>query len=56
MLSHVFRLKDGFGLDNHVLRAGLVKGGAVSAYRWKNKGPLTSGLLDMIGLPRIESA
>jgi choline dehydrogenase-like flavoprotein len=31
ILSHVFRLKDGFGLDNHILRAGLEKDGAVSA-------------------------
>ncbi|KAL2134664.1 hypothetical protein VTI74DRAFT_11242 [Chaetomium olivicolor] len=54
ILAHVFRLKDGYGLDNHLLRAGLEKDGAVSAYRWKNKGPLTSGLLEVIGLPRID--
>lgn len=54
ILPHVFRLKDGYGLDNHILRAGLEKDGAVSAYRWKNKGPLTSGLLEVIGLPRID--
>ncbi len=33
ILSHVFRLKDGFSLDNHILRAGLEKDSAVSAYR-----------------------
>jgi len=54
ILPHVFRLKDGYGLDNHLLRAGLEKDAAVSAYRWKNKGPLTSGLLELVGLPRID--
>jgi choline dehydrogenase-like flavoprotein len=54
ILAHVFRLKDGCGLDRHLLRAGLEKDAAVSAYRWKNKGPLTSGLLELVGLPRID--
>ncbi|KAL2126715.1 hypothetical protein VTI74DRAFT_349 [Chaetomium olivicolor] len=54
ILPHVFRLKDGYGLDNHLLRAGLEKDAAVSAYRWKNKGPMTSGLLELVGLPRID--
>ncbi|KAJ4288357.1 hypothetical protein N0V88_007395 [Collariella sp. IMI 366227] len=54
ILPHVFRLKDGYGLDKHLLRAGLEKDAAVSAYRWKNQGPLTSGLLELVGLPRID--
>lgn len=54
ILAHVFRLKDGYGLDNHLLRAGLEKDAAVSSYRWKNKGPYTSGLLELVGLPRID--
>ncbi|KAK4233202.1 hypothetical protein C8A03DRAFT_39111 [Achaetomium macrosporum] len=54
ILAHVFRLKDGYGLDRHLLRAGLEKDAAVSAYRWKNKGPYTSGLLELVGLPRID--
>ncbi|KAB5577465.1 hypothetical protein GE09DRAFT_988402 [Coniochaeta sp. 2T2.1] len=54
ILSHVFRMKDGYGLENHLLRAGLEKDASVSAYRWKNKGPLTSGLLELVGLPRID--
>ena len=53
ILLHVFRLKDGYGLDNHLLRAGLQKDAAALAYRWKNKGPLTSSLLELMGLPRI---
>ncbi|EON97379.1 putative glucose-methanol-choline oxidoreductase protein [Phaeoacremonium minimum UCRPA7] len=54
ILPHVFKMKDGFGLDNHLLRNGLEKDAALSAYRWKNKGPLTSGLLELVGLPRID--
>ncbi len=54
ILPHVFKLKDGYGLDHHLLRAGLEKDAAVSAYRWKNRGPLTSGLLELVGLPRID--
>ncbi|OIW28942.1 alcohol oxidase [Coniochaeta ligniaria NRRL 30616] len=54
ILPHVFRLKDGHGLDNHLLRAGLEKDAAAAAYRWKNKGPYTSGLLELVGLPRID--
>jgi len=48
ILLHVFRLKDGYGLDNHLLRAGLQKDAAALAYRWKNKGPLTSSLLELM--------
>ncbi|KAI1761055.1 putative GMC oxidoreductase [Hypoxylon sp. FL1150] len=54
ILPHVFRLEDGNGLDDHLLRAGLEHDAAVSAYRWNNKGPYTSGLLELVGLPRID--
>ncbi|KAF6822649.1 glucose-methanol-choline oxidoreductase (SMG1) [Colletotrichum plurivorum] len=54
IMPHVFKLKDGYGLDQHLLRAGPEKDGAVSAYHWKHKGPLSSGLLELIGLPRID--
>lgn len=55
ILPHVFKIKDGYGLDKHLLRPGLEKDAAASAYRWKNKGPMTSGLLELVGLPRIDS-
>ncbi len=54
IMPHVFKLKPGYGLDQHLLRAGPEKDGAVSAYRWKQQGPLSSGLLELIGLPRID--
>ncbi|KAL8301789.1 hypothetical protein RB597_002280 [Gaeumannomyces tritici] len=54
ILPHVLKIRDGCGLDRHLLRAGLEKDAAVSAYRWKYKGPYTSGLLELVGLPRID--
>jgi choline dehydrogenase len=54
ILAHVFRLKDGYGLDHYLLRAGLEQDAARAAYRWKNSGPYTSGLLELVGLPRID--
>jgi choline dehydrogenase-like flavoprotein len=54
IMPHVFKLKDGYGLDQHLLRAGPEREGAVNAYRSRHKGPLSSGLLELIGLPRID--
>lgn len=54
IFSHVFELKDGVGLDNHLLRAGPEKEGSVMQYKEKKTGPLASGLLELIGLPRID--
>jgi choline dehydrogenase len=55
IMPHVFRLKDGYGLDNHLLRAGPEHDAAVSSYRKNLTGPYSSGLLEIIGLPRIDS-
>lgn len=55
IFPHVFRLKDGTGLDGHLLRPGPARDGAVAAYNQRNKGPYTSGLLELVGLPRIDS-
>ncbi|KAK5711639.1 hypothetical protein LTS12_027936, partial [Elasticomyces elasticus] len=54
ILSHAFRLKDGLGLDDHLLRAGPQKEGAVMAYNRDHSGPLGSGLLELVGFPRID--
>jgi choline dehydrogenase len=54
IFSHVFKLKDGYGLDGHLLRAGPMHDGAVSAYRWKKGGPYSSPLLELVGFPRID--
>lgn len=55
IIPHVFRLKDGYGLDGHILRPGAAHDAAVYAYNNMNKGPYTSGLLELVGLPRIDS-
>jgi choline dehydrogenase len=54
ILAHVFRLKDGYGLDDHLLRAGPRKDGATEVYRKNRTGPYSSGLLELVGLPRID--
>lgn len=54
ILPHAFRLKDGLGLDDHLLRAGPQKEGAVTAYHRDRSGPLGSGLLELVGFPRID--
>lgn len=54
ILSHVFKIKDGFGLDNHLLRAGAEHDGAIASYRKNHNGPLSSGLLELVAFPRID--
>ncbi|KAK0118414.1 hypothetical protein ONS95_012703 [Cadophora gregata] len=54
ILAHVFKLKDGLGLEDHLLRAGPAMTGAVEAYRKDRTGPLGSGLLELVGFPRID--
>ncbi|TVY59654.1 putative GMC-type oxidoreductase [Lachnellula suecica] len=54
ILAHVFRMKDGMGFEDHLLRAGPEHDGAVSAYRKNKTGPLSSGLLELVGFPRID--
>lgn len=54
ILSHVFKLKDGYGLDSHLLRNGPQKDGAIIAYRKNKSGPYSSGLLELVAFPRID--
>ncbi|RFU35944.1 hypothetical protein B7463_g415, partial [Scytalidium lignicola] len=54
IVPFVLRLKDGYGLDDHLLRAGQAHDGAVTAYRRNKSGPYSSGLLEMVGFPRID--
>ena len=50
----VLRVKDGYGLDSVLLRGGPKHDAAVAAYQKDHSGPLASGLLELIGLPRID--
>ncbi|RAL13461.1 GMC family oxidoreductase [Aspergillus homomorphus CBS 101889] len=54
IMPHVFRLKTGMGLDSHLLRAGPAHTAAVQKYRESRQGPYSSGLLEMVALPRID--
>ncbi|KAH8552871.1 formate oxidase [Umbelopsis sp. PMI_123] len=50
----VLRVKDGFGMDDVLLRSGPLHDAAVTTYRTKKEGPVASGLLAMVGFPRID--
>ncbi|KAL9609996.1 MAG: hypothetical protein Q9167_005269 [Letrouitia subvulpina] len=54
IMPHVFKIKDGVGLDGHLLRPGYMKEAAVQAYLRDHKGPFHSGLLELVGFPRID--
>ncbi|KAI8713774.1 hypothetical protein NCS52_01223000 [Fusarium sp. LHS14.1] len=51
----VLKVKDGYGMDDHLLRAGPKHDGAISAFSKGHAGPMGSGLLEMVGFPRIDS-
>ncbi|KAJ5825155.1 hypothetical protein N7474_002293 [Penicillium riverlandense] len=51
----VLRVKDGFGMDDYVLRKGTSQNNqAIQAYQSNYSGPLGSGFLEMVGFPRID--
>ncbi|KAG0307272.1 hypothetical protein BGZ98_000673 [Dissophora globulifera] len=50
----VLRVKDGYGMDDHLLHPGPRKDATVSAYKNNKSGALGSGLLEMIGFPRLD--
>ncbi|KAJ5123564.1 hypothetical protein N7448_009661 [Penicillium atrosanguineum] len=50
----VFQVKDGYGMENHLLRKGPGHTATVNAYKNGNKGSIGSGLLKMICFQRID--
>ncbi|RFU27761.1 hypothetical protein B7463_g8570, partial [Scytalidium lignicola] len=54
IVPFVLRIKDGYGLDDHLLRAGPSNDAAIAAYRRDKTGPVGSGLLELVGFPRID--
>lgn len=51
----VLRVKDGFGMDDHILRKGTPRNNqAIQAYQTNHSGPLGSGFLEIVGFPRID--
>jgi choline dehydrogenase-like flavoprotein len=54
ILPHVFKLKDGLGLDHIILQEGPARNSAMKQYEKDKTGPLASGLLEMVAFPRID--
>ncbi|KAJ6439401.1 flotillin domain-containing protein [Purpureocillium lavendulum] len=54
IVPFVLRIKDGYGLDDYILRDGPLKESAVAAYGRDKSGPIGSGLLELVGFPRID--
>lgn len=51
----VLRVKDGYGMDDYILRKGTPHNNqAIQAYQTNHGGPLGSGFLEMVGFPRID--
>ncbi|OBT42982.1 hypothetical protein VE00_07152 [Pseudogymnoascus sp. WSF 3629] len=50
----VLRVKDGFGMDDILLRNGPKNDKVVSQYKKDHSGPVGSGLLELVGFPRID--
>jgi choline dehydrogenase len=50
----VLHVKDNFGMDDVLLRPGSLQQAALSKYRSTKDGPFSSGLLAMVGFPRID--
>ncbi|KAJ5467521.1 hypothetical protein N7475_005273 [Penicillium sp. IBT 31633x] len=50
----VLQVKDGYGMDEHVLREGPKRDEAIFAYKESYGGPMASGFLEMVGFPRID--
>ncbi|KAL4886162.1 alcohol oxidase [Aspergillus karnatakaensis] len=54
IVPFVLQTKDGYGLDDHLLRAGPKNDAAVASFARDKTGPVGSGLLELVGFPRID--
>ncbi|CAG8121799.1 unnamed protein product [Penicillium salamii] len=50
----VLQVKDGYGMDEHILRPGTKRNDAIITYQESLGGPMASGFLEMVGFPRID--
>ncbi|KAH7125765.1 oxidoreductase [Dendryphion nanum] len=55
IMPYVRRIEDGYGAENLLLRAGPGKDGSIAQYRRNQTGPAASGLLELVGFPRVDS-
>lgn len=51
----VLEVEESYGMDNHLLRKTPLNAKAVEQYKDRGRGPLGSGLLELVGFPRIDS-
>lgn len=54
IMPYVRKLKDGIGAEDHIIRAGPAHSAAIERYRKDRTGPISSGLLELVGFPRID--
>ena len=54
IVPFVLEVKDGYSLDNHILRPGPLNDKALSTYQKDKTGPASSGFLELVGFPRID--
>ncbi|KAJ5799442.1 CAZyme family AA3 [Penicillium psychrosexuale] len=54
IVPFVLETKDGYSLDNHILRPGPLNDKALSTYQKDKTGPASSGFLELVGFPRID--
>ncbi|KAH8651475.1 hypothetical protein BGZ61DRAFT_542061 [Ilyonectria robusta] len=54
IVPFVLQIKDGYGLDDYILRNGPANQAAVAQYKRDKTGPISSGLLELVGFPRID--
>ncbi|KAF2662198.1 GMC oxidoreductase [Lophiostoma macrostomum CBS 122681] len=55
IMPYVRRMKHGYGLEDHLLRPGPARDASISKYEKDHIGPASSGLLELVGFPRIDS-
>jgi choline dehydrogenase len=54
IMPYVRKLKDGIGAEDHIIRPGPARDAAIAKYRKDRTGPVSSGLLELVGFPRID--
>jgi len=51
----VLQVKEGYGMEDYLMRPGSKHVATTSAYKKNHSGPMGSGLLELVGFPRIDS-
>jgi choline dehydrogenase len=54
VMTQVFKIKDGAGLDTHIRHSGPEHEAALAQYRKDKTGPFASALLELVAFPRID--